>query len=86
MKAGRVLRFDEVEEELGLALKIVRFLSAVSGMPAPRAFLTSLMRSIRASMARLRSPKVRSWIVSTRFRSSSSGHLWQVWQARLMLR
>ena len=38
-----------------------------------------------ASRARLRSSKVRPWIVSTRLRSSSSLILWQVWQARLML-
>ena len=35
-----------------------------------------------AFMATLRSLKVRSWMVWTRLRRSSSGHLWQVWQAR----
>ena len=45
----------------------------------------SSISSISASIARLRSSNVRSWIVSARAFSSSSGHLWQVWQALLML-
>ena len=43
------------------------------------------MSATSASIARLRRSTVRSWIVSARASSSSSGHLWQVWQALLTL-
>ena len=36
-------------------------------------------------MAMFRISKVRSWMVATRSRSSSSGQEWQVWQALLTL-
>jgi hypothetical protein len=44
-----------------------------------------LSGAISASKPMLRSWNVRSWIVCTRLRSSSSDHLWQVWRARLSI-
>ena len=73
MEAGRVLRLDEVQIELRLALEVLRgSASSASVLPAAFAALRSAISSTSASIATLRSLKVRSWIVSTRAFSSSS--------------